>query len=105
MDGWSRQGDQLTHHASGGVVLALQGDIAAKHTDSIKAVVNAANAELLYGGGGTNAALSKAVTHDCWTKGAEQILHQLQQDRLMPGQAGGCQWEAAFEHGLQAKML
>ena len=84
----------LLQHSKGGLLRLCQGDIAAAHTKSVGAVVNAANPPMYQGGGGTNMALSNVIKDDVWNKAAEDS------GTLATGGVASCPWE--LKEGVEA---
>lgn len=93
--------NRITLEDSGSSKAQLQlicGDISEKHTDSVGAVVNAANAKLLYGGGGTNQALSEVIDQKTWEAAASDYFLKNAIDFLVTSEVATCPWTLKKNH-------
>ncbi|WP_201457123.1 macro domain-containing protein [Chlamydia sp. 17-3921] len=85
---WELSGSKLT-------LIDTQGDITKPRykTSLYTLFINAANPQMIHGGGGTNAAFTKAVSRACWQNSKKSIDPNRSDKPLEIGECRSCIWE------------
>ncbi len=93
----------LKNPQSGNTLVLLKGSITQDHGMKIDAVVNAANSTMFHGGAGTNAAFSKIINEDDWSKGAKKYLGE--RKGLDVGECADIPWPSNAQEGIKPGFL